>query len=944
MNYKSVRTLKVIAGIVLIVAIPILFFQLMGVSILDVKESNKRVIAIVNEDLGVAKDEEAIEMGKEVTSILAKDSPYEWKVMGRGAAVNGLKSSQYEAIVYIPSDFSENIMSYDQENPQKAKFSYDVQRQKIGSKKEKVLHEIETATDRVNEKISTLYWSYVAQEMNHIKKEFTTILGKETAFLSTMSAYYEPGAETLAVEMNKQKIQMEDLLSTMGNANNAHDRRIENAESFEVQMHEFITYVTEYKSFQEKQKEVLQQIQDDSLAKIHLAATNQVKQFNETVQSLEDSNQQLNSKIKNVNEKIDANQQQFEALSDLRQNEVNRQMKDLLVVQGTAIDRYNDTVLKNLEKGIREGKSGTPVTGSANPSATQQKSQAIKKEMDQKAVAKTQAQLPGLEQEQTKIDEILVALSALKDNVTATDPQSPILPELERVSSELAKVPSILTEKVNLWSGKKKEDADDYLAASTNYGSLFENYNSLYNDYESARHLLNSYPADTARIMAEINQKEASLLAHKSLSAERKSRLEKLFALGAKSTNTEALLSYYSTLEQFKYTLDEQGQGVHKDELLKDEILTSLLKNVVDINEIELDGWNRVGEGIPESQLGMTNLSTTFAAMMSGYKETVQEQHSALLTELNSIDEQANAILTQIQTPSVMIPSGEPVASTSGEQVAASQQNTTNQLLSLSEMMSSLSNRQGSLVEYAGDLQAKANDLNETTTVFSDKWGTNVDEMAKFEDDIQGFLANTYVDGQENGYVFNHFVNPLQVKSEASVADEVKKVPPVILFIILLISSLLIGFFSHRFKEGTIGLRLGMTGILSVIVGLIVSLYSINMYVLNDERAVEWTLFTILLLLAGAALIHTALDFGQVPGWGAGIGLMCLYISPLLVLAVPEFDVPDVLSTVYMSIKYEAETSFLSGAAIVGVIAVAMLLVSFFINKYKLTEPTGAEQ
>ena len=54
---------------------------------------------------------------------------------GAGAAENGLKSNQYEAIVYIPSDFSENIMSYDQQNPKKAEFSYQVQRQKDRHKK-----------------------------------------------------------------------------------------------------------------------------------------------------------------------------------------------------------------------------------------------------------------------------------------------------------------------------------------------------------------------------------------------------------------------------------------------------------------------------------------------------------------------------------------------------------------------------------------------------------------------------------------------------------------------------------------------------------------------------------------------------------------------------------------------------------------------------------------
>ncbi|WP_421101599.1 type VII secretion protein EsaA, partial [Sporosarcina psychrophila] len=378
---KNKSLLKIGAGIVLILAVPILFFQLLGVNLFNADSSNKRIIAIVNEDQGMSKDDETVDMGEEVVSILAEDSKYEWKVMSRGTAVNGLKSNQHEAIVYIPSDFSESIMSYDQQNPEQAEFSYEVQRQKAGSEKEKVLHEIETATNRVNEKVSTLYWSYVAQEMDHIKKEFTTILGKETEFLTAMSAYYKPGAEKLAEEMKSQEQKMEGLRSIIGDANNGHNTRIENADSFGKQMNGFITYVQQYKEFQQQQKNILQQIQDDSLAKIHAAATTQANQFNESVQLLEENNDKLNGEIVKVNEKIDANKEKFNALSNLRKNEVDRQLEDLLVVQGTAIDRYNNSILGNLEKGIAAGKDGSAVGGTSNPTADQQQMTAIKEEM-----------------------------------------------------------------------------------------------------------------------------------------------------------------------------------------------------------------------------------------------------------------------------------------------------------------------------------------------------------------------------------------------------------------------------------------------------------------------------------------------------------------------------------------------------------------------------------
>lgn len=934
---------KLIAGILLILALPILFFQLMGVNILDLNTPNKRVIAIVNEDQGLSKEDENVDMGVEVVSILAEGSPYKWEVMGRGAAENGLKSNQYEAIVYIPSNFSENIMSYDQQNPKKAEFSYQVQRQKTGVRKEKVLYEIESATNRVNEKISTLYWSYVAQEMNHIKKEFKNILGKETEFLTAMAGYYKPESETLAEEMKRQKEQMQGLLSQISSANNGYNSRIQNADSFGQQMNGFITYVQQYKQFQDTQKEILQQVQNDSLAKIHAAAAAQTEQFNKSVQQLEENNDRLNEEIVKVNGIIDENKEKFNALSELRKSEVDRQLADLLVVQGTAIDRYNNTILSNLEKGIAAGKSGTGVLGIENIGTNPQLLTTIQEEMARKATVITDTVLPNMEEERAKVNEILSALTSLKAKVAETDPTSTLLGDLEQLQAELTSVQTVISEKETVWTNAKQSGAADYVKAASDYASLLESYNSVYREYESVQQILNSYPADTAKIGAIIKQKEESLLKHDRLSADQKTRLEELFTKGAANAELNSLLSYYATLEQFEFTLNEGGGSTNKDALLKDEILTALLKNVVDMNELELESWTSVSDGIPATQLGMTDLSTTFAAMMTGYKETAEQQHASLVSDLDSIDQQANLLLQQIQTPSTM-GTAEPSATVTEGEVVAGQQNVSNQLLSLSEMIQALSQKQNSLVNYANDLHVKADGIKDTSNEFSNKWETNVDAMSDFDGDIQEFLANTYVDGQENGYVFNHFVNPLEVKGEATLSDEGKKVPPVILFIILLISSLLIGYFTYQMKDGPIGLRLGLTAILSILVGLIISLYSINMYILNDQRAVEWTIFTILLLLAGASIIRAALEFGQSAGWIASVALMCLYIIPLLILAVPDIKLPDVLSTVYMSIKYEPETSFIAGAIITAVIAIITLTVSYFMNKNKKVESAKAAE
>ncbi len=844
MNDSKKKKSKLVISILLVFAVPILFFQFMGGSLLDMNGPKQPIIAIVNEDLGADKEEETIDMGKEVVTILANDSPYEWKVMGRGAAVSGLKANKYEAIVYIPSDFSKNIMSYDQQNPVKAEFAYQVQRQKSGLKKENVLHEIESATNRVNQKISTLYWSYVSLEMDHIKKEFSTILGKETEFLEAMSAFYKPESETLATNMEKQKVQIENLRSTIQSADDSHDARIGNSEAFGQQLEGFVTHVQQYKNFQVDQKEVLLQVQESSLSKIQDAAVEQVKRYNESIGVLDDNDEKLIGELLEVNEKIAINKENVDDLLALREMQVNLLMEDIVKI---ATDEIG-VKLSDPEK------------------------QAIQEDLEWRAKDIQNTTLPELGKEQEKIDAVLAVLSRLKEEVLVMDPESTIPTDIEQTTEELSAVKATMSEKEKVWNGTTKLLTDDYVKASADYKDLYE------------------------------------------------------------------------ILEQSGLLFTEQaGKGVY-DKMLKDHVLVLTLKYFADLGEDEMNRWNTLSASVIESQQSMDGLGSLIEAIQLGYREQVEEQHSALLNNLSDINHQATLLLAQIQTPSTLLGSGEPQATIGEGEVVAGQQNVSSELISLSGLVRNVSERQDGLVNAAQDLQAKTTNLGETSTVFSEKWETNLDSMLAFKDDIKGFLANTYVDGQENGYVFNHLVNPLQTKGEAALSDEVKKVPPVILFMILLISSLVIGFFSHRFKEGSIGLRTGMTVLLSVLVGLIISLYSVNMYVLTDDRAVEWTVFTVLLLLASVTSIRTALDIGQTTGWIASIALMCLYCSPLLILGVPDFNMPDVLSAVYTSIQYEPDTLFIGGAVIAAIVAFVMLSVSIVMSKRKKIEHQHEQQ
>src|SRR3954471_1814986 len=109
MTGKISYIVKMIVLMFLILATPALFFGSIGDNPLQVRENATRTIAIVNEDTGTDKEEKELDFGKEITPILEDGSEYKWEVVSRSTAENGLRNTEYDAVVYIPSNFSRNI-------------------------------------------------------------------------------------------------------------------------------------------------------------------------------------------------------------------------------------------------------------------------------------------------------------------------------------------------------------------------------------------------------------------------------------------------------------------------------------------------------------------------------------------------------------------------------------------------------------------------------------------------------------------------------------------------------------------------------------------------------------------------------------------------------------------------------------------------------------------
>jgi uncharacterized phage infection (PIP) family protein YhgE len=278
-----------------------------------------------------------------------------------------------------------------------------------------------------------------------------------------------------------------------------------------------------------------------------------------------------------------------------------------------------------------------------------------------------------------------------------------------------------------------------------------------------------------------------------------------------------------------------------------------------------------------------------------------------------------------------------------GTTLVVNQQNISQELVMITDLINSLGDRQETVVSSTDVLQQKVNEVQSEADLLNDKWATNVASTQLVRDDVFSILGNTFVDGQNNGYVYEHLANPLQISGEAPAA-QAKAVPPVVILVIILISSLLIGFFSHYFKAAPLLVRGSMFGLLNLIVGLIISVFGLNIYTLTDERAIQWSIFTVLLLFAASTIVRVAFLLGNFTGWLASVGLVAFFISPLLALAAPNFTYEDPMSKVYISIQYDVNNLFTQGVIVLIGIILVLTILPFVVNTLKNTNEKANQE
>ncbi|MEK4217548.1 MULTISPECIES: type VII secretion protein EsaA [Bacillus] len=1051
MTEQRKNLIKLISAVIIILLLPVLFFRFIGEDPAKKAANSTRQIAVVNEDTGVLSDEvkaddeddQSAQFGKEVAAVLGERPDYSWTVVNRSAAETGLKSKKYDAIVYIPSDFSKNILSYDKERPQKATLEFSIQDNLNAVNKEKVQRELEDAQKTMNKKMSALYWNFVSQKVDNIRGEFDKIVNKESEFQNVMYNFYKPSSNDLAGEIKRQKDLIDELKKSMNEAQGTTKEKASTAEEAKNTLKDFVDTVERYKEYQENQKKLLLAAQDSTQQQIQtgldaISAQQKANQFSEQMSGLSTGISQVKTQLGQTSTVLAGAQQ-------IREGQVPQQELGMAKIQSNLIDQYqavsrqaalnqvygllvearealtvakgdpqpdgdngsddedkdpneeNPEELKiDLEKQREElksiaadiqdisdnlkepekeepapenpspenpdhpddGSNPNPDDGSSpNPDDTQgdtgnndnssdtgKDGQTDGNNQDQDQQQGTDGQEhngdasngesdsgqteTGTSAEQTaSSDSALQFIQLANEDEGTTQPGNEDQPGNDDIS-DIAKA----KEQLSKASERIKQIEEELKEKETAHNDelnkkleeLKEQMDGLNDEIDDLKDQVEKLETKLENLEAK-RQKEFEGIYRAIRELENKDQLQ--FPGEINTESISALMRYYKYLSVYDSVLSGTVDSTAKTNVIDGQ--QGNVKSVLAIKPEESASWEDLKNNMMQTDEDIDNFINGMTEFADNYGSYIRDSQAGVLDELTKISESASKASEQLVTGAAQESATFNNDGLSGTMALSVQDTVGQEVLQMSDMMGSLSERQSGIIDYTTNMQQSVNDVQTKADTLNNNWGKNVASTKLVRSDVYGILGNTLVDGQNNGYVYDYLANPLKISGQVP-EEKIQTVPPVVILVIILISSLLIGYFSSYYQNAPLLVKGALFGILNILVGLMISLFGLNIYSLPDDQTIKWSVFTILLLVASSAFIRAAFRFGSIPGWVASAAMILFYVAPLIDLIMPNFTFEDPVSKVYIDIQYGTGHLFTMGISvllIITLIAAALPLV-----------------
>ncbi|UTR16187.1 type VII secretion protein EsaA [Salipaludibacillus sp. LMS25] len=940
MNEGLITSLKLGAKVLVVLLLPLLLFRYVdsqpAVSVSEDDDEGTRSIAVVNEDQGWSSESETIELGQQVTSLLnSEGTDYTWSVVNRSAAEQGFSNERYDAIIYVPSRFTENIMTFRDDVPSMASINYVIQPNLVAKERQRVHREMANAQNKINKEMSMIYWSYVSQEVDNIRDQFDLILEKEIEFQEAMYSFYSPSSESLASEIEQHKSGLENILNQTNRMDEVSSNSADAASEAEGKISTFTEALEMYKESQFEQQSLLREVQSQSKTAIQDGITTY---DNTLIEGQNLINEQLakfsspefandpDALLQSLNA-MEKMMEDGDAVLESWSESIQRQRRQVERLNEELLSLYQSEVVSDARRNVRV---------------------AANELKDAPAIGDEIPELPSAPEEGEEVD-----LSDLKAGVTALEQE---IDHLKDSNSEEPPADSEDNDEESNESPNTPGSETDWSGVDSRMTDLKTSVNDLESAINAREETLGTWKdhveelEDAYRELAELKNDVSSVLTDEVLSLQDDLSLNHVKKSDLKNKELSYVLDYLQTLHVYEAALNQRGNDKLIQEVLADEDITRRIDKLFEANtahskELQkafdklLNSSDNKDSAVKKVEKNFHDYAAEAEAFIDEYNTLVNAEHEKIQNGLGDVITNSRDISTNIQEINAETFDWEDSSSLQyldGHMVVSIQQTASADLSHMAELVASLDESQASIFGSTDELQTRVGEVQQQSDELNDKWAVNVDSTELIRDDVHGVLGNTVVDGQENPFIYSYLSSPVDVEGhvDGQVLSETEdRMPPVIMFVIILLSGLLIGFLSHYYSHNSYLIQSGLFILLNLAVGLIISIYGLSIYTLDNTQSIQWSIFTILLLFACSNIIRGGLFIGPFAGWLASIVMIMFFITPLINIIVPEFNVHHPIERAYMSLQYGGQST---PYMMMGILLAITILVSAFIYMWQI--------
>ncbi|GAB2025413.1 type VII secretion protein EsaA [Lactovum odontotermitis] len=150
-------------------------------------QTAKPTIALVNEDQPAAFNDKSYNFGQSFINAVSNDNKYNWQVVTRSVASKAYKDDSVQAVIYLPQNFSSNLLTLEALDPQKAQVDYKVQNTDSALTDKRLQDKIVDVLYNFNTSIVKMYYASVAGNVADAQNNMSSVVDSQGNILNKLN-------------------------------------------------------------------------------------------------------------------------------------------------------------------------------------------------------------------------------------------------------------------------------------------------------------------------------------------------------------------------------------------------------------------------------------------------------------------------------------------------------------------------------------------------------------------------------------------------------------------------------------------------------------------------------------------------------------------------------------------------------------------------------------